>query len=303
LYKVSEDTIYHLATQRPSRSLVGIIHHYTARWPSCSMGWVPHHFLWSQLSAGIMCRKRKSSSTYNRGTIPSSSNARSLTTSCSMGHTTLILMRRRLSSSIRGSTYNYRITWSSPTTYHTTSSWVPPLTKTVPWRPMKRPRRRRERGPCRDPMEVAQAVLTWSTAWFTHHPWDNRADFHTSGVTMSSTSHSYSTTAPLLQRSRSRWPPGHHSSSLPSGTHATIVGRLAALARTGANPNKATHHELRHPWWTSSGAIRGAQRRGLATPTTPPWRIYPRERKYLRVCSPQLVSYYHTVWFRSNTWL
>jgi hypothetical protein len=157
---------------------------------------------------------------------------------------------------------------------------IPLLIKKVPWRPVKWPRRRRERGPCRDPQDLVQAVFPRSIAWFTYHPQNSRTDLHSSKETASSTNcSSSSTTVPPLHHNSSRWHSDHHNSWHLQVTRATIVRKLATSPRTAAGPSKTTHRELYEPWWTSIGASTGSRHRTLATPTTPLWRRFPWERK------------------------
>jgi hypothetical protein len=83
----------------------------------------------------------------------------------------------------------------------------------------------------------------------------------------------------LLPHHHSRIPLGLQSNSPPATFQASIAGRCATLLENAASPSKATHRELRHLWSTSRGAIRRVLHHGLAAPTTPPWRRFPREKK------------------------
>jgi hypothetical protein len=87
-----------------------------------------------------------------------------------------------------------------------------------------------------------------------------------------------SSTVPLLHRC-SKLPSGHHNSSPPATSHASIAGRWATLLESATCLSKATHRELRHPWLISRGAIRRVLHHGWVTLTTPPWRRFPREKK------------------------
>jgi hypothetical protein len=89
---------------------------------------------------------------------------------------------------------------------------------------------------------------------------------------------SSSSTVPLPHR-RSRLPSGHHSSFPPATFHASIAGRWATLLENAVCPSKATHRELQHPWSIRRGAIRRVLRHRRLTPTTPPWRRLPWEKK------------------------
>jgi hypothetical protein len=89
---------------------------------------------------------------------------------------------------------------------------------------------------------------------------------------------SSSSTVLLLHR-RSRLPSGHHNSFLPATFHASTAGRWATLLENATCPSKATRRVFRHPWSISSGAIRRVLHHGWATPTTPPWRRFPRDKK------------------------
>jgi hypothetical protein len=83
---------------------------------------------------------------------------------------------------------------------------------------------------------------------------------------------SSSSSVMLLLHLHSRQPLGHHNSFPPAASHASTVGRWGTLLMNAASPSKATHHELRHPWPISRGAIRSVLHHGLDGPTTPPWR-------------------------------
>jgi hypothetical protein len=82
----------------------------------------------------------------------------------------------------------------------------------APWRPEKRPKRRKGRGQCRDPPEAVLAVLPRNTAWSTPHPRDSRAALrHSSGAI----AHNNSSTIVLHQHnsnSHSRWQSDRHNS-------------------------------------------------------------------------------------------
>jgi hypothetical protein len=123
-------------------------------------------------------------------------------------------------------------------------------------------------------------VLHKSTAWFTCHPWDNRANLCSSKLTASSFRHSISTTTILPLRSR-REKLGHHSRPHQWGTRATTTGRLCTSPRNATSQGRPTQYR----WQISRGASKEAQRNGLAMPSTPPWKRYPWERKFLWVCS------------------
>jgi hypothetical protein len=162
---------------------------------------------------------------------------------------------------------------------------------------VSRLRKRRRRGPCQVPPEVVIAVLHRSTAWFTHHPQESHADLRNSRVTVSSFSSSSSNsslaTLPSLRISKGQL--GHHSRSHQWGTRATIMGRLGTLLRNAACQGKPTHHVPQHQWQLSRRANREAQRSNLAVLTTPPWRRYPQERKFLRVRSFSMDTHHYIV--------
>jgi hypothetical protein len=141
---------------------------------------------------------------------------------------------------------------------------------------------------------VVLAVLLPSTAWCIPHLGVSCVDHNSSrigAVTHNSNhgnsrnnNHSRSSTMLLLQ-CHNRLPSSHHSSFLPATFHATTTGRWGTLLDNAVSSSKATHRELRHLWSTSRGAIRRVLHHGLAAPTTPSWRRFPREKKFYRVCS------------------
>jgi hypothetical protein len=143
--------------------------------------------------------------------------------------------------------------------------------------------KRRGRGPCQDPPEVILAELHRSTAWFTCHPWDSRADPHSSRAT----AHSFSSrsTTILFSLCSSREQLCHHSRLRHWGTRATTVGRLGTSPRNATCQGRLTHLILQLMWLPCRKASREAQRNIQAAPTTPPWRRYPQERKFLWVRS------------------
>jgi hypothetical protein len=161
---------------------------------------------------------------------------------------------------------------------------APPLIRRAPRRLMRRQRKRRGRAPCQDPPEVVLTVVHRSTAWFTRHPWDNHANPHSSRATTRSSSSSNSTTV-LFSLCNSREQLGRHSKSRQWGTRATIMRRLGTSPRNAACQGRPTHLVHQLIWLTSRRASREAQRSVLAASTTPPWRRYPRERKFLQVHS------------------
>jgi hypothetical protein len=141
---------------------------------------------------------------------------------------------------------------------------------------------------------VVLAVLFPSTAWYIPHLGVSCVD-HTSNSNRigaighnsncgNSSSNSYNSSnnnssTMLLLHCHSRLPSGYHSNFPPATFHASTVGRWASLLENAASPSKATHRDLRHPWSTSRGAIRRVLHHALATPTTPPWRRFRREKK------------------------
>jgi hypothetical protein len=93
-----------------------------------------------------------------------------------------------------------------------------------------------------------------------------------------SNSNSSSSTVPLLHH-YIRLPSGHHSSFPPTTIHASTAGRWATSLKNATCPSKETRHKLRHLWSINRGAIRRVLRHRRATPTTPPWRRFPWEKK------------------------
>jgi hypothetical protein len=120
----------------------------------------------------------------------------------------------------------------------------------------------------------------------THHPRDSHADLHSSGATARSFS-STSTTI-LLSLHNSKEQLFHHSRSHQWGTCATTVGRLGTSLRNASCQGRPTHLVLQLLWLPSRRASREAQCSVLAAPTTPPWRRYPWERKFLWVHSSSM---------------
>jgi hypothetical protein len=152
---------------------------------------------------------------------------------------------------------------------------------------VRRQRKRRGRGPCQGPPDVVLAMLHQSTPWSTCHPRDSHADFHSSLATARSSNSSSSTTV-LLSLHSSREQLGHHSRSHQWGTHATTMGRLGTSPSNVACQDRPTHLILQLLWLPSRRASREAQHNALVTPTTPLWRRYPRERKFLWVRSSSM---------------
>jgi hypothetical protein len=139
---------------------------------------------------------------------------------------------------------------------------------------------------------VALAVLLPCTVWCIPHLEVSCVDHNNNGIgaithnssrgNFSSNSHkssSSNSSTMILLHHRSRLPPGHHSNSPPATFHASTVGRWATLLENATSQSKATHRELWHPWSTSRGAIRRVLHHGLAMPTKPLWRRFPREKK------------------------
>jgi hypothetical protein len=133
---------------------------------------------------------------------------------------------------------------------------------------------------------VVLAVLLQSTSWFIPHLGLSFVDHNSSRIGVithnsnhgNSSNNSSSSTVPLLHY-HSRLPSGHHSSFPPAASQASTIGSWATLLDNAACPWKATHRDLRHPWSINRGAIRRVLHHGRATPTTPPWRRFPREKK------------------------
>jgi hypothetical protein len=154
-----------------------------------------------------------------------------------------------------------------------------------------RPRKRRGRGCCLDPLSVvALAVHLPSTAWCISHMGVSCTDLNSSRIgvivhntNISSSSHNNSSSSNssivLILHHRSRLPSGHHSSFPLATFHASTVERWGTLLVNAASPSKATHDKLRHSWSINKGDNRGVLHHGLATPTTPPWMRFPWEKK------------------------
>jgi hypothetical protein len=136
---------------------------------------------------------------------------------------------------------------------------------------------------------VVLAVLLPNTAWciprlgascVNHNSCRIGAIAHISNCdNFSRNSNNNNSSTVLLHHHHSRLPLGRHSNFLPSTFHASTAGRWATLLKNATSQSKATHRELRHPWSTNKGAIRRVLHHGLAAPTTPSWRRFPREKK------------------------
>jgi hypothetical protein len=136
-------------------------------------------------------------------------------------------------------------------------------------------------------------VLLTSTAWCIPHlglSYADRNNSRTGAIThnsnrgnssnnSNSSSNNNNSSTVLLPHHCSRLPSGRHSIFPPVTSPATIVERWNTLLESAANQSKATYCELWHLWLVSRGAIRRTLRHGLATPTIPPWRRFPREKK------------------------
>jgi hypothetical protein len=133
---------------------------------------------------------------------------------------------------------------------------------------------------------VVLAVLLPSSAWCIPHleiSCANRNHSKTGAITHNSnrgnsSRHNNSSSTVLLHHHCSRLPLGHHNTFLPVTFPAITVGRWGTLLESAASPSKATHLELRHPWSISRGTIRRVLPHGLAAPTIPLWRRFPRRR-------------------------
>jgi hypothetical protein len=105
-------------------------------------------------------------------------------------------------------------------------------------------------------------VLLPSTAWYIPHLRVSCADRNSSKTgamahnSNRGNSSSNNNSTVLLCHQCSRMPSGHHSSFPPVTSPTTTVERWGTLLESAASPSKATHHELRHPWSISRGAIR-----------------------------------------------
>jgi hypothetical protein len=135
-------------------------------------------------------------------------------------------------------------------------------------------------------------VLLQSTAWCIPHPAVSCVDHNSSRIgsiahkfnrgnscsNSRSSSNSNNSTV-HLHRHHSRLPLGHHSSFPPTTFPTSTVGRWATLLENVICPIKAIHHELRHPWSISRGAIRRVLYHGRLVPTIPPWTRFPQEKK------------------------
>jgi hypothetical protein len=83
----------------------------------------------------------------------------------------------------------------------------------------------------------------------------------------------------LLPHCHSRLPSGRDNNFPPATFHASTGGRWVTLLENATSQSKETHRERRHPWSTSRWANRRVLHHKLATPTTPPRRIFPWEKK------------------------
>jgi hypothetical protein len=112
----------------------------------------------------------------------------------------------------------------------------------------------------------------------TYHVDTDEKKANSSSNSHCSSNSSSNSTVPLLHH-RSRLPSGHHSSFPPATFHASTAGRWTTLIKNATCLSKATRRELRHLWSISRGAIRRVLHHRWATPTTPPWRRFPLEKK------------------------
>jgi hypothetical protein len=107
---------------------------------------------------------------------------------------------------------------------------------------------------------VVLAVHLSSTAWCISHLGVSYSDLNSSiigAITCNSNSgnsssnngnNSSSSSTVLLLHRHSRMRSGRHSNFPLATSHASTMGRWDTLLVNAASPNKATHHDLWHPW-------------------------------------------------------
>jgi hypothetical protein len=150
--------------------------------------------------------------------------------------------------------------------------------------------RRRERRWCLHPLTiVAQAVLLLSTAWCIPHLGVSYADLNSSkigaitrSINSGSSSHSssnHNSSTMLLLHHYNRLQSGHHNRLPTKIFRASTVESWDTLPANALRQRRTTNPELQQPWSTGRRAHRGVLHRGLAVPTTPPWRRFPWEKK------------------------
>jgi hypothetical protein len=178
----------------------------------------------------------------------------------------------------------YKSSWYSSPACRTMNWQVQLLIKREWWRPLVRLMRKRERRWCMDPLAVVVlAVLLPSTAWCIPHLRVSCADYNSSrtGAIAHNSNHGNfsSSSTMLVPHPCIKLPSGHHNGFPSVTSSATTVRRWGTLLKSATSPNKASHHELWHPWSISIGAIRRVMCHGLAAPTIPPWKRFTQEKK------------------------
>jgi hypothetical protein len=134
---------------------------------------------------------------------------------------------------------------------------------------------------------VVLAVLLPSTTWCLPHLGVSCADRNSSRTRAivhnsnrgNSSRHNNSSSIMLLPHRCSKLQLGHHSSFPPVTSPARTTERWGTLLESVANPSKATHRELQHPWSINRGANRSILCHRLAAPTIPPWTRFLGEKK------------------------
>jgi hypothetical protein len=229
-----------------------------------------------------------------------------------MAHIMLIRMRRKSTSFVKDLPSNCNIVWFSPPNCPTMNWRVALLIKRGQWRPLLRPRRRREKGWCLGPLlVVVLAVLLLNTAWCIPHLGVSCADLNSSSIkavahnTNSGSSNrnsSSSSLTVLLLHLRSRRPLGH-----PAASHQQLS--LLQLWEDGALCSWMPPAQAKQltTSFNARGQLGKERTEGSCTTNWPRQLHYrgwdPHGRRNARgYVLPQWTSYYHTVWLLSIAW-
>jgi hypothetical protein len=141
---------------------------------------------------------------------------------------------------------------------------------------------------------VVLVVLLPSTAWCIPHlevSCTDRNNSKTGAIAHNSNRNNFSSSnssTMLLPHHHSRLYSGHHGRLSTAAFHASTVRSCDILPMSASCQSKAIHLELQQLWSIIRRAHRGALHHGLAKPTIPPWRRFPREKKYYWVHSSSM---------------
>jgi hypothetical protein len=133
---------------------------------------------------------------------------------------------------------------------------------------------------------VAQTVLLPSTAWCIPHMGVTCTDLNSSkigaiahNINSSNNNNNHSSSTVLLLHHCNRLHLGHHNRLPTTIFRASTVEIWDTLPANASLQSRTTLPKLRQPWSTSRRTHRGVLHHGLAVPTTPPWRRFPRKKK------------------------